>query len=146
MKEGRRRLTKIRHEIRPMRQLAAKRLVQHLETQLPPILHPQSQCSTTFFPFSHSTSITSSSPLASTTAPQLRRHTPQQMLSKIPPRLFPPTIPNRNNLTMLHDIELPQPRLVERVGRGVDDVAEPVLFGEDEHGVEEGFHGRGGVD
>lgn len=42
---------------------------------------------------------------------------------------------------MLHDIELPEPRLIKRIASGMYDMAESVLFGENECRVQENFHG-----
>jgi hypothetical protein len=40
------------------------------------------------------------------------------------------------HLAMLHDIELAQPRLIERIARRVYNMAQAVLFCEDEHRIE----------
>lgn len=41
---------------------------------------------------------------------------------------------------MLHDVKLPEPRLIERITGGVYDVTEAVLLGQHEHRVKETFH------
>jgi hypothetical protein len=51
-----------------------------------------------------------------------------------------------NYLAMLHDVELPEPRLVERIAGGVYDVTESVLLGQHEHRVKETFHRVRGLD
>ena len=45
-----------------------------------------------------------------------------------------------NYLAMLHDVELPEPRLVEWIAGGVYDMTKPVLLGQHEHRVKEAFH------
>ena len=39
------------------------------------------------------------------------------------------------DLAVLHHVSLPQPSLVEWFTRGMDDMAQPVLFRQHEHGV-----------
>ena len=41
---------------------------------------------------------------------------------------------------MLHDVELPEPGLVERVASRVYDVAQPVLLRQHEHGIQKTLH------
>ena len=50
------------------------------------------------------------------------------------------------NLAVLHHISLPQPSLVERFARGMDDMAQSILFGQYEHSVKQTFHRAGGLD
>ena len=47
---------------------------------------------------------------------------------------------------MLHDVELSQPGLVERIAGGVYNMTKSVLFCEDQHRVQKAFHGLGGLD
>jgi hypothetical protein len=42
---------------------------------------------------------------------------------------------------VLHDVHLPEPCLVERVTGSVYDMAQPVLLGEHQHGIQKTFHG-----
>ena len=41
---------------------------------------------------------------------------------------------------MLHDIELSQPRLIERITGGMYNMAKSILFCEDQHRVQKTFH------
>jgi hypothetical protein len=50
------------------------------------------------------------------------------------------------DLTVLHHISLPQPSLVERFARGMDDMTQSILFGQHEHGIKQTFHRAGGLD
>ena len=49
------------------------------------------------------------------------------------------------DLAVLHYISLPQPSLVEWFARGMDDMAQSVLFGQYEHRVKQTFHSAGGL-
>lgn len=44
------------------------------------------------------------------------------------------------HLAVLHDIQLSEPCLIKKVTSCVNDVAESILFGQNEHIVQEGFH------
>jgi len=50
------------------------------------------------------------------------------------------------DLAVLHHISLPQPSLVERFTRGMDDMTQAILFGQHEHGVKQTFHRAGRLD
>ena len=47
---------------------------------------------------------------------------------------------------MLHDVELSQPGLIERIAGGVYNMTKSVLFCEDQHRVQKTFHRLGGLD
>ena len=42
---------------------------------------------------------------------------------------------------MLHDVQLTEPRLIEWIACGMDDMAEAILFSKYKHGLQEAFHG-----
>jgi len=44
------------------------------------------------------------------------------------------------NLTVLHDVELAQPCLIKGVASSVDDVTQPILLRQHQHGVQKAFH------
>lgn len=44
------------------------------------------------------------------------------------------------NFAMLHDVELPEPNLIEWIACGVDNVTEVILFSKYKHGFQEAFH------
>ena len=46
---------------------------------------------------------------------------------------------------MLHDVELSQPGLIERIAGGVYNMTKSVLFCEDQHRVQKTFHRLGGL-
>ena len=50
------------------------------------------------------------------------------------------------DLAMLHDVELSQPGLIERITGGVYNMTKSVLFCEDQHRVQKTFHRLGGFD
>lgn len=50
------------------------------------------------------------------------------------------------DLAMLHDVELSQPGLIERIAGGVYNMTKSVLFCEDQHRVQKTFHRVGGLD
>ena len=41
---------------------------------------------------------------------------------------------------MLHDVELSEPNLIERIACGVDNMTEVILFSKYKHGFQEAFH------
>ena len=43
-------------------------------------------------------------------------------------------------LAVLHDVELSQPRLIERIASGVYDMTQSVLFRDNKHSVEQALH------
>jgi hypothetical protein len=53
---------------------------------------------------------------------------------------------NKADLAMLHDVKLPQPRLIKRIAGGMNDVTQPILLRQDEHGVQQTFHGIARLD
>ena len=46
----------------------------------------------------------------------------------------------RIDLAMLHDVELPQPGLIERIAGSVYNMAKSILFCKDQHRVQKAFH------
>ena len=52
----------------------------------------------------------------------------------------------KTDLAMLHDVELSQPGLIERITGGVYNMTKSVLFCEDQHRVQKTFHRLGGFD
>jgi hypothetical protein len=51
------------------------------------------------------------------------------------------SIKNRpTNLAVLHDVELPEPSLVEWITGGVYDMAQSILFRENKHRVKDALH------
>ena len=51
----------------------------------------------------------------------------------------------RTHLAMLHDVELPQPGLIERIARGMYNMTKSVLFCKDQHRVKQAFHRLSGL-
>jgi hypothetical protein len=47
---------------------------------------------------------------------------------------------------MLHDVELSQPGLIERIAGGVYNMTKSVLFCKDQHRVQKTFHRLSGLD
>jgi hypothetical protein len=52
----------------------------------------------------------------------------------------------KTDLAMLHDVELSQPGLIERIAGGMYNMTKSVLFCEDQHRVQKTFHRLGGLD
>lgn len=52
----------------------------------------------------------------------------------------------RTNFAVLHNVSLPQPSLIKRFARGVNDMTQSILFGQHEHGVQQTLHSATGLD
>ena len=73
------------------------------------------------------------------------RHAREQPVIEERARLRLRAVADREQLRVLQDVVAAEPGVEKRVGGGEDNVAEAVLLGEDEHGVEEALHGRCGA-